>query len=68
MMDPQTQTQGIAKQAYFFSMFDEHQTQAGLAYEAAIRLFFISLMPYSSLLPFTSRHNKMYILCIITSA
>jgi len=36
MMDPQTQTQGIAVQAYMFSMFDENQRKVGLAYESVI--------------------------------
>ena len=41
IMDPQTQTQGIAKQAYMFSMFDDNEKQAGLLYEASIGIFFI---------------------------
>ena len=36
IMDPQTQTQGIAKQAYQFGMFNDNERQIGLAYEAAI--------------------------------
>jgi len=37
IMDPQTQTQGIANQAYQFGMFNENERQIGLAYEAAIK-------------------------------
>jgi len=36
IMDPQTQTQGIADQAYMFGMFDYNERQVGLAYEQAI--------------------------------
>jgi len=36
IMDPQTQTQGIADQAYMFGMFDANERQVGLAYEAEI--------------------------------
>jgi len=36
IMDPQSQTQGIAEQAYQFSMFDENEREVGLAYEAGI--------------------------------
>ena len=39
IMDPQTQTQGIADQAYMFGMFDANERQIGLAYEAEIGLF-----------------------------
>lgn len=39
IMDPQTQTQGIADQAYMFGMFDYNEKQIGLAYEAAIGTF-----------------------------
>ena len=46
MMDPQTQTQGIAKQAYMFSMFDENQREVGIAYESVICLFFFILFCY----------------------
>ena len=36
IMDPQSQTQGIADQAYMFGMFDHNEKQIGLTYEAAI--------------------------------
>ena len=39
IMDPQTQTQGIANQAYQFGMFNENERQIGLAYEAAISMW-----------------------------
>jgi len=37
IMDPQTQTQGIANQAYQFGMFNDNERQIGRAYEAAIK-------------------------------
>jgi len=36
IMDPQVQTQGIADQAYMFSMFDSTEHQIGIAYESGI--------------------------------
>jgi hypothetical protein len=36
IMDPQVQTQGIADQAFMFSMFDGNEHQIGLAYESGI--------------------------------